>query len=131
MLRPLLTKLSLSVNNKQIEETYLSLFFIKFPFRLFSRMSKHGKVSSESDLGISEYLNQDNPGFNGVIKERFSDFNVYEIDKSMNIVHLGDHKFPDEGVADQNIEYDDLTQAQKALVSEILFSRVFFDMVSN
>ena len=42
-------------------------------------MSKHGKVSSESDLGISEYLNQDNPGFNGVIKERFSDFNVYEI----------------------------------------------------
>ena len=49
----------------------------------------------------------------------------------MNIVHLGDQKFPDEGVADQNIEYDDLTQAQKALVSEILFTRVFFDMVSN
>ena len=94
-------------------------------------MSKQGKVSSESDLGISEYLNQDNPGFNGVIKERFSDFNVYEIDKSMNIVHLGDQKFPDEGFADQNIEYDDLTQAQKALVSEILFSRVFFDMFSN
>ena len=94
-------------------------------------MSKHGKVSSESDLGISEYLNQDNPGFNGVIKERFSDFNVYEIDKSMNIVHLGDQKFPDESVADQNVEYDDLTQAQKDLVSEILFSRVFFDMTSN
>ena len=31
----------------------------------------------------------------------------------MNIVHLGDHKFPDEGVVDQNIEYDDPTQAQK------------------
>ena len=94
-------------------------------------MSEHGKVSSESDLGISEFLNQDNPGFNGVIKERFSDFNVYEIDKSMNIVNLGDQKFPDEGVVDQNIEYDDLTEAQKALISEILFSRVYFDMVGK
>ena len=94
-------------------------------------MAEHGKVSSESDLGISEFLNQDNPGFNGVIKERFSDFNVYEIDKSMNIKHLGDHKFPDEGVVNQNIEYDDLTQAQKRLNSEIFFSMVYFDMISN
>ena len=94
-------------------------------------MAEHGKVSSESDLGISEYLNPDNTGFNGVIKERFSDFNVYGIDKSMNIVHLGDQKFPNEGVVDQNIEYHDLTGAQKALISEILFTRVYFDMVGN
>ena len=59
-----------------------------------------------------------------VLSKRFSDFNVYEIDKSMTIVHLGDQKFPDEGVVDQNIEYDDHTQAEKALISEILFSRV-------
>ena len=49
----------------------------------------------------------------------------------MNIVHLGDQKFPDEGVVDQNIEYDDLTEAQKALISEILFSRVYSDMVGK
>ena len=106
MLRPPLIKLSLSVNNKQVEETYLFVFH-KVSFQTSFRMSKHGKVSSESDLGISEYLNQDNPGFNGVIKERFSDFNMYEMNKSMNMVHLGDQKFPDEGVVDQNIEYDE------------------------
>ena len=39
----------------------------------------------------------------------------------MNIAYLGDQKFPDEGV-DQNIEYDDLTQAQEGTHLEILFS---------
>jgi len=87
-------------------------------------MSEVPKGSSESDLGITEYLNPDNLGFDGVIKERFSDFNVYEVDKSMKIVHLENKKFPEEVESGLNVEYSSLTEFQKSLVSEVLFSRV-------
>ena len=43
--------------------------------------------SSEALLGIVEYLNPSNTGFpGGVIKERFSDFNVTEIDMGGKLV---------------------------------------------
>ena len=43
--------------------------------------------SSEALLGIVEYLNPSNTGFpGGVIKERFSDFNVTEIDMEGKLV---------------------------------------------
>jgi len=86
--------------------------------------AKLGKVSSEEDLGISEFLNPNNPGFNGVIKERFSDFNVYEIEKSLEVVRLGNQNLPTEQNVDQNVGYEILTETQKLLFSEVLFARV-------
>ena len=86
--------------------------------------AKLGKVSSEEDLGISEFLNPNNPGFNGVIKERFSDFNVYEIEKSLEVVRLGNQDLPTEQNVDQNVGYEILTETQKLLFSEVLFARV-------
>jgi len=45
-------------------------------------------VTTEPDVGITQYLNQENPGFSGRLKERFSDFNVIEIDPQGNLVSL-------------------------------------------
>jgi len=83
-----------------------------------------GKVSSEEDLGITEFLNPNNSGFNAVIKERFSDFNVYEIDKNLEVIRLGSQKLPEEHCVDFNLDYSSLTEAQKLLFSEVQFSRV-------
>ncbi|KAJ8301532.1 hypothetical protein KUTeg_020519 [Tegillarca granosa] len=41
----------------------------------------------EKDVGICEYINS-LPGFHAVLKQRYSDFIVNEIDKSGNVVHL-------------------------------------------
>jgi len=87
-------------------------------------MSAPVNGSTEADLGITEFLNPDNLGFHGVIKERFSDFNVYEIDKSMSVVHLENQKFPETVEVDEEAEYKSLTDFQKSLVSEVLFSKV-------
>ncbi|GBC02793.1 hypothetical protein RclHR1_04820011 [Rhizophagus clarus] len=48
----------------------------------------------EQDVGIIEYANPSIPGFSGVIKQRFSDFMVNEIDNSRNIVHLTNFDIP-------------------------------------
>eukprot|EP00092_Neocalanus_flemingeri_P008480 GFUD01009137.1.p1 GENE.GFUD01009137.1~~GFUD01009137.1.p1 ORF type:complete len:626 (-),score=148.89 GFUD01009137.1:126-2003(-) len=85
---------------------------------------RYDKGSSEEQLGISEFLNPNNPGFNGVIKERYSDFNVYEIDKSMEVVRLGNQDFPVEQTVDENLGYNSLTETQKSLFSEVQFARV-------
>ncbi|KAK6631791.1 hypothetical protein RUM43_013855 [Polyplax serrata] len=47
----------------------------------------------ETDAGITEYLSNCK-GFNGVIKQRFSDFHVHEIDKEGNIVYLTNTTIP-------------------------------------
>ena len=80
---------------------------------------------NESELGIQEYLFQDNPGFDGVIKERFSDFNVYEIDNYGKIVKLENQSFPEETIAaEPNVAFTELSEEEKAVVSEFLFSRI-------
>ena len=43
---------------------------------------------SEEDVGITEFLNKSNPGFFGVLKHRYSDFLVNEIEPSGNVVWL-------------------------------------------
>lgn len=49
---------------------------------------------SEKDVGITEYVT-DVPGFSGVIKARFSDFHVNEIDSEGKIAKLTDTKHPE------------------------------------
>nr|CAG8493961.1 737_t:CDS:10 [Entrophospora candida] len=45
-------------------------------------------LQPKRDVGITEFIDSSIPGFFGLIKERYSDFLVYEIDKKGNIVHL-------------------------------------------
>lgn len=50
----------------------------------------------EEDVGITEYINNSNKGFHGIIKQRFSDFQVNEIDIDGNIVKLTSLELPPE-----------------------------------
>ncbi len=56
-----------------------------------SRMEKFNLM--EKDIGVTEYVGT-TPGFNAVIKSRFSDFQVNEIDLDGNIVKLTDTSLP-------------------------------------
>lgn len=56
-----------------------------------SRMEKFNLM--EKDIGVTEYVGS-TPGFNAVIKSRFSDFQVNEIDLDGNVVKLTDTKLP-------------------------------------
>lgn len=55
------------------------------------RMEKFNLM--EKDIGVTEYVGT-TPGFNAVIKSRFSDFQVNEIDLDGNIVKLTDTSLP-------------------------------------
>lgn len=57
----------------------------------FSRMTKFNLM--EKDIGVTEYVGT-TPGFNAVIKSRFSDFQVNEIDLDGKIVKLTDTSLP-------------------------------------
>lgn len=50
---------------------------------------------TEKDVGITEYLSNDK-GFYGILKHRYSDFLVNEIQKDGTIVHLTDFSAPEE-----------------------------------
>ncbi|KAJ3317747.1 hypothetical protein HDV06_001265 [Boothiomyces sp. JEL0866] len=49
---------------------------------------------SEEAVGITSYINQQSPGLTGIIKHRFDDFHVHEIDSKDNIVYLTTLKPP-------------------------------------
>ncbi|THG97146.1 hypothetical protein EW026_g4807 [Hermanssonia centrifuga] len=42
----------------------------------------------ETDVGISEYVGHDVPKIEGIIKQRFTDFLVFEVDLDSNVIHL-------------------------------------------
>ncbi|GAO50566.1 hypothetical protein G7K_4690-t1 [Saitoella complicata NRRL Y-17804] len=46
------------------------------------------KPYCETDVGITEYINPSAPGFSAIIKQRYTDFLVNEIDLEGNVVHL-------------------------------------------
>ncbi|KAF9247319.1 tRNA pseudouridine synthase D [Melanogaster broomeanus] len=49
----------------------------------------------ESDVGISEYISRDVAPFSGIIKQRFTDFLVYEVDLDHHVVHIKSLDMPD------------------------------------
>lgn len=71
-------------NNQEVKETNPNEDF-------HSRMEKFNLM--EKDIGVTEYVGT-TPGFNAVIKSRFSDFQVNEIDLDGNIVKLTDTSLP-------------------------------------
>nr|VWO95201.1 Orotidine 5'-phosphate decarboxylase (EC (OMP decarboxylase) (OMPDCase) (OMPdecase) (Uridine 5'-monophosphate synthase) (UMP synthase) [Ganoderma boninense] len=42
----------------------------------------------ETDVGISEYIGFDVPKIEGIIKQRFTDFLVFEVDQDSQVIHL-------------------------------------------
>lgn len=48
---------------------------------------------SEKELGITEYIST-NSGFDGIIKSRYTDFHVHEIDLDGNVVELTNLRLP-------------------------------------
>ena len=82
---------------------------------------------SETQLGISEFLTPDMSGFRGIIKERFSDFNVYELDRAQQVVRLEGKtgaKTEKEEKKCEEVEYSSLPQSVTALLSDVQFSMV-------
>ncbi|CCK71311.1 pseudouridine synthase PUS7 KNAG_0G02550 [Huiozyma naganishii CBS 8797] len=52
-----------------------------------------GSGITETDVGITYFLSKGIPGFQGQIKQRYTDFLVNEIDKAGQVVHLMDKGF--------------------------------------
>lgn len=57
--------------------------------------SAPGAGISEVDVGITQYLRPDLKGFKGILKQRYTDFLVNEIDPEGKVVHLEDVGFSD------------------------------------
>ncbi|KAK2917611.1 pseudouridylate synthase 7 homolog isoform X2 [Channa argus] len=87
----------------------------------FADMMKHGLT--ELDVGILKYVS-DHEGFSGILKERYSDFVVHEINKQGKIVHLDDLTIPADAeevpeALEQPNESDILTEEQKKQLGEL------------
>lgn len=62
-----------------------------------------GNRLKESDIGITEYIGK-HIGFSAVIKERYTDFHVNEIDFNGQVAKLTHQDIPREPEDDENIE---------------------------
>jgi len=86
-------------------------------------------LSREADVGITQYLNPDNVGFKGKVKERFSDFNVTEIDPGGQIVKLNSDKqsFASEmqdSKSDVELSYENLEENLKKIISKQDYDKI-------
>ncbi|KAJ9180125.1 hypothetical protein P3X46_008407 [Hevea brasiliensis] len=76
-------------------------------------------TTDESDVGIFCYISQ-LPGFRGILKQRYSDFIVNEVDKDGNVVHLTSLEVPSQIVeAVEEGEKKVSIQIGKSYASEI------------
>ncbi|EJD53740.1 tRNA pseudouridine synthase D [Auricularia subglabra TFB-10046 SS5] len=62
---------------------------------LVNRDRKDAYRISERDVGITEYIAKDVPCIDGIIKQRFTDFLVYEVNQQGEVVHIKDMTKPD------------------------------------
>uniref|UniRef100_A0A673BVR8 Pseudouridylate synthase 7 homolog n=1 Tax=Sphaeramia orbicularis TaxID=375764 RepID=A0A673BVR8_9TELE len=94
----------------------------------FADMMKHGLT--EVDVGILKYVS-DHKGFSGILKERYSDFVVHEINKTGKTVHLDDLSIPaDVEVSYIDLHCDVLTDEQKQQLGELQLFKNKEDSVS-
>ena len=66
----------------------------------------------ESELGITEYVHQ-GEGFSAIVKQRYSDFQVHEIDMLGNVVHLTDQTLPVKLVEDYSLTEEQINSLSK------------------
>ncbi|XP_062403560.1 pseudouridylate synthase 7 homolog isoform X2 [Sardina pilchardus] len=97
----------------------------------FADMMKHGLT--ELDVGILKFVS-DHKGFSGILKERYSDFVVHEINKEGKTVQLDDLSIPVETEEVQPeeppAEADVLTEEQKKQLEELQLFKNKEDNVS-
>lgn len=91
--------------------------------------ARDDKYLLEQDLGIIEFVNGSLPGFSGILKHRFSDFVVHEIDKTGETIRLTDLKLPPPEPStlptDTPIpEYETLKAEEKGLISKLSWTRL-------
>ncbi|CAG8635323.1 5720_t:CDS:10 [Funneliformis caledonium] len=93
-----------------------------------NKVSSEGKMTREGDVGITEFVDPTIPGFSGDIKQRFSDFLVYEIDNAGNIVHLTDFNLPE--IKSTNIINSRAieTQKEEPVKKELSDEQIFQEM---
>ncbi|KAK8783259.1 hypothetical protein V5799_015399, partial [Amblyomma americanum] len=77
---------------------------------------KKARIGFEQDVGITEYVGT-HKGFNGILKQRYSDFLVNEIDPSGRVVRLETlepppEPEPDTGWAGGNVSAEDKEQLE-------------------
>ncbi|XP_043083526.1 pseudouridylate synthase 7 homolog isoform X2 [Puntigrus tetrazona] len=86
----------------------------------FADMMKHGL--SEADVGILKFISE-HTGFSGILKERYSDFVVHEINKEGRTVLLDDLSVPadpeDEPLECASVDSQTLTEEQKKQLEEL------------
>ncbi|KAL2093854.1 hypothetical protein ACEWY4_011166 [Coilia grayii] len=84
----------------------------------FADMMKHGLT--ELDVGILKFVSE-HKGFSGILKERYSDFVVHEINKEGKTVQLNDLSVPveTEEPEEQLPEAQVLTEEQKKQLEEL------------
>ena len=73
-------------------------------------MEKFNTITEE-DVGITEYINKDNQGFKCVLKHRYSDFIVNEIDENGNVVWIKEENKAIENISNtSNEQKEELTE---------------------
>ncbi|EDW93161.1 pseudouridylate synthase 7 homolog [Drosophila yakuba] len=71
----------------------------------------------ENQVGITEFTNPEAPGFTGILKSRFSDFHVNEIDSNGKVLELSDLSVPKVAiVAVADKELDNWRQELEAVI---------------
>ncbi|KAA6412201.1 MAG: pseudouridine synthase Pus7 [Lasallia pustulata] len=66
--------------------------------------SRNEQLSKEAEVGITEFVSPDLPGFSGILKKRYTDFLVNEILPSGQVVHLDNLKLPARRQQEKNRE---------------------------
>lgn len=77
------------------------------------------QVSSESDVGISEYFSCEGVGFTGVLKHFFSDFQVHEIGYSGDLAELSSIAVPQEQQGPLAVSSEDRQVALQKLLGAV------------
>lgn len=93
--------------------------------------ARDDKYLLEHDIGIIEYVKATVPGFSGILKHRFSDFVVHEIDKTGETIRLTNLSLPPPEPSTLPFdstskipEYDTLTPEEKTLISKLSWTRL-------
>jgi hypothetical protein len=82
---------------------------------------------AEAAIGITEYMRKDTPGFSAILKHRFYDFIVHEIDQNGEVVRLTDLEVPNQTSRNAPTEYPTYTQlseVDKSLFSQLSWTRL-------
>ncbi|KAJ0726764.1 putative tRNA pseudouridine(13) synthase [Helianthus annuus] len=114
-----------AVCHRQVKVKPSSLRVLLKPYDYYDCLNQSAAMKSpleESDVGISCYISP-LPGFRGILKQRYSDFVVNEVDLNGNVIHLTSLEAPTEvkQTAEEhqlNGNHDDEIESFRALAGD-------------